>query len=526
VKRDTPIFWHGSGWRSNILELGRKNIEVPTLIGGGAKKNARPLFFMPASTRGKVILLRPNIHNPRPHYPEIDPAFEFQKSVRLRARPPYELLRMATRVGPVAKCIQRIQRGLSLMPWYINPPKEDREKPGAIQRAEEIRGSLARPNYELAQNTYTKFTNAVVKDLLTLNYAAIQRMHGNDDLLAKDRIRRFFAFCIDAAKIEFNPAWQDDPEEARYLYRKDFDNRELLADEDMYIIQIDSASYELMPPSPVEVAFPYILSWLALNNFQHSSTSKVSAKYILDIGDVSQAELDAFREYWNTKVEIDGQTPIAGGKGLIKVVTLGASSDSELYLGWTELLLRLICMPFGLTPKDLGHEQFTYATAGVSADASYQEGVVPIANIINEHENLELIQYYEPGFTKEYADLEKRTEEQEATRATMLFEKNLATRNEMRLATGLQPIGPAGDKFMDGTGLEGEAPQQAALPPGPEKPPKDEKAIPEEEEEEVVEEAVVEKGSKAIGSKTNIPGKTSSAKTVPAKARVTTKGKL
>lgn len=482
---------------------------------------------MPANTRGKLVFLRPHVHNPRPHYPEIDPAIEFQKSVRLRARPPFELLRTTTRVGPVAKCIQRIQRGVSLMPWHISPPKEDREKPGAIQRAEEIKGSLLRPNYELAQNTYTKYTNAVVKDLLTLNYSAIQRMHGNDDLLAKDRIRRFFAFCIDAAKIEFNPAWQDNPEEARYIYRKDHYTYELLSDEDMYIMQIDSASYELMPPSPVEIAFPYVLSWLALNNFQHNATSKVSAKYILDIGDVSQNELDAFRDYWNTKVEIDGQTPIAGGKGLIKVVTLGASSDGELYLGWTELLLRLICMPFGLTPKDLGHEQFTYATAGVSADASYQEGVVPIANIVNEHENLELINYYEPGFTKEYADLEKRTEEQEAARATMLFEKNLATRNEMRLATGLQPIGPAGDKFMDGTGLDGEAPQQAALPPVPEKPPKDEKAIPEEEEEEEVADVAIEKkGAKAIDSKTNIPGKKASAQTVPAKAKVTTNGKL
>lgn len=447
-----------------------------------------------ANPRGKLLFYRPSVHNIRPGYPQIDPATEFQQSVRLRHRPSFELLRMTTRVGPVSKCIQRIQRGVALMPWYISPPKEDREKASAIERAEEIKGSLLRPNYELAQNTYTKFSNAVVKDLLTLNYSAIQRMPGSDAVLRHEQSRRFFSFCIDGAKIEFNPDWIDKPEEARYLYRTDYNTRELIADEDMYIVQIDSCSYELMPPSPVEIAFPYVLSWLALSNFQHNTTSKVSAKYILDIGDVSQDQLDAFREYWDTSVEVEGKTPIAGGKGLMKVVTLGASSDSELYMGYTELLLRLICMPFGLTPKDLGHEQFTYATAGVSADASYQEGVVPIANILNEHENLELVDFYEPGFTKDYADLEKRTEEQEASRATMLFEKNLATRNEMRLATGLQPIGPAGDKFADGTGLEGEAPQEAAIPQGQEKLPADEKAIPEEdaEDEVVVKEKIAE----------------------------------
>ena len=462
--------------------------------------------------RGKILLFGPPVHKPRPPYAAIDPAIEFQKAIRLRVRPSFDLLRMTTRVGPVSKCIQRIQRGLALMPWHISPPKEDREKPGAIQRAEEIKGSLLRPNYELGQNTYTKYINAVVKDLLTLNYAAIQRMPGNEDVLTEDRVRRFFAFCVDAAKIEFNAAWQENPEEARYLYRKDFDTRELLADEDMYIVQIDSSSYELMPPSPVEVAFPYVLSWLALNNFQHNTTSKVSAKFILDVGDINVTELEAFREYWETKVEIGGKTPILGSKGLMKTVTLGASNDTELYLGYTELLLRLICMPFGLTPKDLGHEQFTYATAGVSADASYQEGVVPIASIVNEHENLELVNYYEPGFIKEYADLEKRTEEQEASRATMLFRENLATRNEMRLAAGLQPIGPAGDKFIDGTGLEGEPAQEAALPPKAEKPPKDEKAIPEENEEEV---------GVAIASKTNSPGKVASVKAVSTKANVT-----
>ncbi len=468
-----------------------------------------------ANARGKLVLYRPSHHNIRPGYPQIDPAAEFQQSIRLKARPPFDLLRTTTRVGPVSKCIQRIQRGVSLMPWHISPPKEDREKPGAIQRAEEIRGSLLRPNYELAQNTYTKFSNAVVKDLLTLNYSAIQRMPGNGDTLRDEQARRFFSFCIDAAKIEFNPEWVNKPEEARYLYRTDYNTRELIADEDMFIVQIDSSSYELMPPSPVEIAFPYVLSWLALSNFQHNTTSKVSAKYILDVGDVSQIELDAFRDYWNTKVELEGQTPIAGGKGLMKVVTLGASSDAELYMGYTELLLRLICMPFGLTPKDLGHEQFTYATAGVSADASYQEGVVPIANILNEHENLELVDFYEPGFTKDYADLEKRTEEQEATRATMLFEKNLATRNEMRLATGLQPIGPAGDKFMDGTGLDGEAAQAQApqIPQGQEKLPSDEKAIP--EKGEAIEEAVVVEEEVTPTTQKVTPGKPVKGKVIP-----------
>ncbi|NJR24868.1 MAG: phage portal protein [Richelia sp. CSU_2_1] len=415
-----------------------------------------------ATSRSKILLFRPSQKEIRPAYPQLDPVVQFQQVVRLRSRPPFNLLRATTRIGAVNKCIQRIQRGVALMPWHITPPKEDRQKPGAIERAIEIERSLRVPNYEINQNNYTKYIFAIVKDLLTLGVASVQRMPGGGDVLENGKKRCFFAFCVDAAKVDYNPDWQGDPEEARYLYRVDSSTLESVADEEMFPIQLDSSSYEMVPPSPVEVAFPYVLSLLSLNNFQHNTTSKSSAKYILDIGDVSQGELNSFREYWETSVEIDGKMPIAAGKGIMKVLTLGAASDGELFLGWTEFLLRMISQPFGLTPKDLGHEQFTYATAGVSADASYQEGVVPIAHILNEHENTGLIGYYEPGFTKQYADTEKRTEEQEATRATTLFEKNLATRNEMRLAVGLEPIGPAGDKFADGMTLQGDS--QTATP--------------------------------------------------------------
>lgn len=392
--------------------------------------------------------------------PEVDPQQNYRQSMSPRKRIPLELLRVASRVTPVARAIRRVQRSVRMMPWIIRPPKEDAKKPESLKIVEDLTRALKRPNKALGQNTYQKFVSAALKDLLILNYAAIQRM--------PDEEKRFCLWAVDGSCIHHNPHWnEDDPSDARYHY---IDPRNIepihLADEDLFIIQMDSSTYELIPPSPVETAFPHVVAWLALHNFQHATTSKISAKYILDIGDVTQSELDAFRDYWEEHIEADGETPILGGKGAAKAVTLGATNDSELYLQYHEVLLQMIALCFDMGRRDMGLENFTYATAGVSADSSYQESILPVADTLIEHLNLEVIDYYQENFTIEYLDTQKSTEKEERESASGLYEKKLATRNESRMLAGLDPIGEPGDKFSDGMGLDGSMPPDPNAAPG------------------------------------------------------------
>jgi hypothetical protein len=95
--------------------------------------------------------------------------------------------------------------------------------------------------------------------------------------------------------------------------------------------------------------------------------------------------------------------------------------------------------PFNIEPA---HDN--RATAGIAADTDFQDGILPTADNIRETLEIEVVDYYEEGFTLEYSDTEPRSEEEEAKVATMLYSGNIATLNEMRIKVGLDPAGSGG----------------------------------------------------------------------------------
>jgi hypothetical protein len=354
------------------------------------------------------------------------------------------------------------------MRWRIEPPSGASEK-DAQKTCKLISTCLRHPTWEIGQNTYSSYLSAVVRDLLTLNFAAIQRMDGK-----RGGREGFTLRCIDAARISYDPTWvpNDGDRRPRYFYRDNTGNNLPILDSELFIIQRETSSYRLIPPSPVEIAFPFVLSFLALHGFQKETTGEAKAEFILDIGDVSRNELEAFRDYWKESVEGRGATPIVAGKGQLQSIKLGATSDSGLYLTYTEFLLRMIAQSFDLTPRDLGKEDYTYATAGVSAMAAFQEAILPIAQCLTNFENEEAIDFYFPGYRKELNDYEPRDEGAEAQTHVMLFEANVATLNEIRQKLGFDRLEKRGDVFANGSTLEDASPPQPqgsppATPPTP-----------------------------------------------------------
>ncbi len=97
------------------------------------------------------------------------------------------------------------------------------------------------------------------------------------------------------------------------------------------------------------------------------------------------------------------------------------------------------------------------ATAGVAADAVFQEAISPISGLVSEALTYDVIDFYYEGFSHSYEDTEPRNEDAEADRAGKLYKEYLlATRNEARAMAGLESIGPAGDYFADGMHISGK----------------------------------------------------------------------
>ncbi|MFQ3617735.1 MAG: phage portal protein [Cyanobacteriota bacterium] len=358
-------------------------------------------------------------------------------------------LRRISKAIVVQRAIRRIGNGVLSMPWSVLPPEDLIRDVDALNLAKRLRSALKKPNRG-EHNLYSLFIRAIVQDSIVLGVSGIERHLGD---LSDPADQPFWLFLVDPAHLSINKNWS--PEIAG-IEPRFYDHGDRLTGgkpifaQDLFLIQTNASTHELVPPSPLEIAYHMIQAWLGLSDFQNTTTSQAVREYILVLKGADQNDVDAFRAYWESEVEGSGKIPIVGGEG-IQVEKLGARNDDELYLRYTDYILRIIAVAFDLSSRDYGiTEHDNRATAGVSADTVFQDAVLPIALCIKEHLEMEVIDYYFPGFRLEITDTEPRSQEQEANTATNLFKERIISRNEARIRSGHEAL-PGGDVFVDGS---------------------------------------------------------------------------
>lgn len=363
-------------------------------------------------------------------------------------------LRRISKAIVVRRAVRRIGNGVLSMPWSILPPEDQIRDPDALDLAKRMRGALLKPSREEI-NLYSKFVRAIVNELITIGVAGVERHLGD---LSDPADQPFWLMLVDTTFLSLNRNWS--PQIAG-LEPRFYDHGDRLMGakpifaEQLFLIQADASTHELVPPSPLEIAYHMIQAWLGISDFQNTTTSQAVREYILVLKGADQNDVDAFRAYWESEVEGSGKIPILGGDG-IQVEKLGARNDDELYLRYTDYILRIIAVAFDLSNRDYGiTEHDNRATAGVAADTVFQDAVLPMALCIKEHLELEVIDYYFPGFRLEITDTEPRSQEQEASTATNLFKERVISRNEARIRSGHEAL-PGGDVFVDGTAVPTE----------------------------------------------------------------------
>jgi hypothetical protein len=411
------------------------------------------LALLYPSRQTRTFSARPGsgLKNP---YVRIEIAGHLQRSLSNLERVPLNKLRAFSRTVPVRKAIRRISNGVLAMPWVIQPPSELAKDEDALHYAEQLKKALLKPN-RAEHNTYSKLIRAIITEMLVLGFAAVERQSGTEDT------QPFWLWIANGAGIKVNSDWRPEIEglvPRFYDCSCSLSGRDCtpLMSKDLFIVQSETNSYEYVPPSPLEIAYRLIEAWLGVGDYQSNTTSRAVRSYMLSVEgeDVSQDDVDAMRQYWETEVEQKGKVPIIGG--VVKKTDLGAKNDEELYPKFTEYLLRMIALSFDLTTRDYNiTEPDNRATAGIAADFTFADAILPMATTIEEHLDLEVIDFYAPGFHIALADTEPRTEKEEAEVAGDLFERKIITRNESRIRTGHEPV-LNGDVFSDGTLLETE----------------------------------------------------------------------
>lgn len=416
------------------------------------------VFFMPKRNRAakrtanrqlveppipKAIHKKVAIIGNSPNRQVFDSKTNFNNSFKKEVTP--DLLKKIAENVLFDKAIERISNGVAAIPWVIDPPEEMKDNQDAIQQARRLTRSLRKPSNDIRHNTYRKFIKSAIKDLLIFGSAAIEKKPGYDD----DE-QAFWLWSTSPEFIKLDPAWDGDWDEPRYWYcpaKTREENWTPVLDENMFLIQSKVSSYELICPSPIKLAYDDINTWMGLHGYQARTVNNGVRDYMINLENAGEDEIEGFREYWRTNVVGLGEIPIIGGK--VSVVKFGARNDEELFLKYTEFLTGLIALYFGLSHRDVGNQrEDSYATAEVAQSHSFQDAILPIAQVIIDDFNNQIVDFYYPDYTVQIADTEPRKEIEEAQRATILFQAGLITRNESRRMLGEPPL-EGGDVFFD-----------------------------------------------------------------------------
>lgn len=344
------------------------------------------------------------------------------------------------------RAIERIANGVAHMPWTITPPKHllEKNEEEAISLAEKLTKALREPNRDI-HDTYTKLIKAAVRDLLVFGSATIERVKGQGD-----KSQPFWLWNVSVRDVKLDPDWDASREgiHPRFWYCPEGVVEEdwvPIKNENMFIVQTRTSTYQLVPPSPVRLAYNDMNTWLGLHEYQERTVNQAVRDYMICLEDETEEGVDSFREYWKNNVVGLGEIPIIAGK--VSVVKFGARNDEELFPQYTNYLTGLLALEFGLSHRDFGlQNDDSYATADVAQAHSFQDAILPIAQSIIEHLDFKVIRFYAPDYILELSDIEPRKESEEAQVATSTYKEGILTKNEARRRLGEEPV-EGGDEF-------------------------------------------------------------------------------
>lgn len=130
------------------------------------------------------------------------------------------------------------------------------------------------------------------------------------------------------------------------------------------------------------------------------------------------------------------------------VSALGATPNDLMLPNIDSTAVTRICSALGLSPMVLGlpDEGKTYANYREAQRAAWMNSIIPLHDLLSASITKKLLSIYDPTgrmfFKWDYSNVEALAEDQNelATKASVLFEKGICTRNEARLMVGLEEL--------------------------------------------------------------------------------------
>jgi len=305
-----------------------------------------------------------------------------------------EQLRRWSRNNPWIRAAINLRRTqISRAKWdIVTKDAGDTPSPRAVEK---IKALLRSPNPK--GESWRSFIEPVVEDILVLDQGVVEIEKRAGARVGADPIA--YLWNKDAARIAFDREWDGrDKEKPRY-FELDGTGKELARyNNDELIVMISNpVTYSPIGLSPIEVLAETIEADLTAAAYNAKAVSQAAPPGVLHLGEgVRPDQVDAFKAYW--EVEVAGKSQIAitgGGKGM-QWMPLASSNRDMQFMEWQVYLARKICAVFAVQPQDIGISfDINKSTSETSAAFTYDNGIVPLADLIAEYITKEIVEKYD-----------------------------------------------------------------------------------------------------------------------------------
>lgn len=262
---------------------------------------------------------------------------------------------------------------ISQSEWDIEAYDPDR--PHSVRLAKQLRDLFRVPNPQ--DGDFRTFVEKVVEDLLVLDAGSIELVRGLGD-------RPVELWPVDGGTVRVSRIWAGDPDEPRYYWYPDYQERASWNDADFIYMMQNPRTYTPVGLAPLETLKIAVDSELAGMAYNKRQVEGAAPDGMLSLGEgIRPEQVDDFRAYWDAEIAGHGVMAIIGGSKGPDFVDFRKSNRDMQFLEWQIYLVRKIAAVFQLTPQDLGVTfDVNRSSAEVQADQSEDRGLRPLLGLI------------------------------------------------------------------------------------------------------------------------------------------------
>lgn len=329
--------------------------------------------------------------------------------------------------------------------WDIVP--FDQTKDINEERQAYFRDLFMEPNAR--NDSFRSFIEPVVEDILVLDAGVIEKVRIPSGPIIE-------LWPVDGATIKVNALWDGDPDEARYFWYPDWQERARFHNDELVYMMANPATYRVVGLSPLETLKMTIDAELVGSDYNRRQVSEAAPDGILNIGEGARPEdVDRFKSYWASEIAGKGALAIIGGTKSPSFIPFRGTNRDMQFQEWQNYLVRKIAAVFGVSPQDLGLTfDINRATAEVQAEISEDRGLRPLMALIQEYLTREIV--WDEAMGGRDANLAfrftalnlKESKAKADINKVALAGFPWKTPNEARLDDGREPLGPEYDDLF------------------------------------------------------------------------------